>query len=130
MAQSLEDSFHELVNGLRESQQFSTNVAEMAEVLSYSGGEADVTPLIDDSGGADEVGVINACPVLVSALIGIEDGKVVPRDLKKGHTVFMVFNNRDQDNFEGKKFTKSSDRMQDINDAGVVGVGKLSTTRH
>jgi hypothetical protein len=125
MAQSLEDSFHELVNGLRESQQFSTNVAEMAEVLSYSGGEADVTPLIDDSGGADEVGVINACPVLVSALIGIEDGKVVPRDLKKGDTVFIVFNNRDLDNFEGKKFTKSSDRMHDINDAVVVGVVNL-----
>lgn len=124
MVQSMEESFHDLVEALKDAQSYGTNVAEIAEVVSYSNGTADVTPLVDDSGGRDEVGVINACPVLVTALIGIEDGKVTVRDLKKGDNVFIIFNNRDLDNFETGKFTKSSDRMHDINDAVVIGVIK------
>lgn len=124
MVQRLEDAFHDLVEALKDAQGYGTNVAEIAEVVSYSGSTADVLPLVDDAGGRDEVGVINECPILVTALIAVNNGKLAVRELKKGDNVLIVFNNRDLDNYSKGKFSKSSDRMHDVNDAIVVGVIK------
>jgi len=124
MVQTMEEAFHDLITTITDSVSYATNVSEIASIVSYSDGSADVQPLVDDSGGRDEVGVISGCPVLKSALLDFDsDGKGIKRDLKKGDTVLIVFNNRDLDNFSGNSsFTKSSERMHDINDAVVVGV--------
>lgn len=132
MEKRLDESFHEVLMKLANKSAFDINVGDMAKVVSYDKSRhvADVLPLVDDAGGKDEVGVINECPVLyncyaadelykkISSKIGIEAKEV----MKVGATVYIAFNNRDLDEFDGGKYSKSSERMHDINDAVVVGV--------
>lgn len=133
----LQQDFHSLMKLQKDHTQFETNVANMATVVRYDKAkhEADVQPLVDDTGGQDDVGIINACPVLYSAygvdelraeIIKLATGplkNLKPRvTMKVGATVYIVFNDRDLDNFTGGKYTKASDRTHDVNDAVVVGV--------
>lgn len=138
MPQTMEEAFHQLMETVSDSASFQTNVAEMATVVSYDSTRhvADVTLNVDDSGGRDDSGVINECPVLYpcyavddlrAEIIKLADGNLkgleARKTMKVGATVAVVFNNRDLDNFTGSgKFSKSSERMHDINDAIVVGV--------
>lgn len=138
MPQTMEEAFHQLMETISDGASFQTNVAEMATVVSYDSTRhvADVTLNVDDSGGRDDSGVINECPVLYpcyavddlrAEIIKLADGNLkgleARKTMKVGATVAVVFNNRDLDNFTGSgKFLKSSERMHDINDAIVVGV--------
>ncbi|MCT2881912.1 Gp138 family membrane-puncturing spike protein [Lentilactobacillus buchneri] len=137
MSQSIEETFHELLTKSQSKTKYETNVGEMATVVRYDKAHrtADVQPLVDDVGGRDEARIINECPVLypcyavdelrAELIRKAKDAMktIEPRvTMKVGATVFIVFNNRDLDNFDGGSFQKSSDRMHDINDAVVVGV--------
>ncbi|GEP72040.1 hypothetical protein FD12_GL001384 [Lentilactobacillus rapi DSM 19907 = JCM 15042] len=137
MSQTIEDTFHELMSKVQNKTKYETNVGEFAKIVRYNKGShtADVQPLVDDVGGRDEARIINECPVLYPCYAvdelraeiiskGQDAMKTIsPRPtIKPGATVFIVFNNRDLDNFTGGSFQKSSDRMHDINDAVVVGV--------
>lgn len=137
MSQSIEETFHELLTKNQNKTKYETNVGEFAKVVHYNKGAhtADVQPLVDDVGGRDEARIINECPVLYPCYAVDElRAEIVSKaqeamksialrpTMKVGATVFIVFNNRDLDNFDGGSFQKSSDRMHDINDAVVVGV--------
>lgn len=99
------------------------NVGEFAKIKSYdeSTQTADIITAIEDSDTDGSI-TINACPVLQNALLKIDsDGNVKQVPFSKGELVFIIFNNRDLDNFEGGPYTKNTNRMHSINDAVVVG---------
>lgn len=134
----VQEDFHNLMTQIGSKANYDINVANMATVISYnkSNHTADVQPQVDDAGGQDDVGAINDCPVLYQcyamdelraeiASKGSQDLKGIDSRvaMKAGATVYIVFNDRDLDNFTGSgKYTKSSDRTHDVNDAVVVGV--------
>ncbi len=137
MTQSIEETFHELLTKNQDKTKYETNVGEFAKVVRYNKDThtADVQPLVDDVGGRDEARIINECPVLYpcyaidelrAEIVNKAKDAMKSVDLrptmKVGATVFIIFNNRDLDNFNGGSFRKSSERMHDINDAVVVGV--------
>lgn len=115
----LQEHFHELMEKTGDKSGYSINVSNFAKVVSYDSTHhtADVQPQVDDEGGQDEVGIIIGCPVLMNCY-AFDGGK----SMKNGATVFIVFNDRDLDNFDGGKYTKASDRTHSVNDAVVVGV--------
>lgn len=115
----LQEDFHSLTQKAMGHTSYSTNVGNFARVICYNSSShtADIEPQVDDAGGKDEVGIINDCPVLMNCY-AFDGGK----SMKPGATVFVVFNDRDLDNFDGGKYTKASDRTHDVNDAVVVGV--------
>lgn len=117
----LQEDFHELTTKIMSHSSYTTNVSNFATVVRYdsSSHTADIQPQVDDVGGQDEVGIISECPVLMSCYAF--DGGA---SMKAGATVFVVFNDRDLDNFFGGKYTKASDRTHSVNDAVVVGVYK------
>ncbi|WP_105956177.1 Gp138 family membrane-puncturing spike protein [Apilactobacillus quenuiae] len=113
-----------LLNQQTKNINFGINVGEFAEVNSFDNSKklADVTPLIDDKGGIDESVKINQCPVLNNALMKLNNKNCYVYDpLKKGEVVFIVFSNRNLDDFHGGKYTKDSERMHSINDAVIIG---------
>lgn len=135
--QKLQESFHNLLKSVIEQTKFETNVGEWAKVVRYDATKhvADVQPLISDDNGQDDGRIINECPVLYSAYgVDLLRKEIISKakdamksidlhpTMKVGATVYIVFNNRDMDNFTGKEFTKSTERMHDINDAVVIGV--------
>ncbi|WP_353486078.1 Gp138 family membrane-puncturing spike protein [Apilactobacillus xinyiensis] len=100
------------------------NVSELARVDSFNEGSktADVTPLIDDDDGYDKAVKINSCPVMSAALMKLNHTNHYVYDaLKPGMIVFIVFSNRNIDNFEGGKYKKDTERMHSMNDAVIVG---------
>lgn len=135
---NVQEDFHQLMTQLSGKANYDINVANMATVISYDKSKhtADVQPQVDDAGGQDDVGIINDCPVLYQCYAVdelraeiIKKGEHAMKDIdprvtmKAGATVYIVFNDRDLDNFTGSgKYTKASDRTHDINDAVVVGV--------
>lgn len=115
----LQEHFHELVEKTGDKSSYSINVSNFAKVISYDSIHhiADIQPQINDEGGQDDIGIIVGCPVLMNCY-AFDGG----RSMRDGATVFVVFNDRDLDNFEGNSYTKASDRTHSINDAVVVGV--------
>lgn len=127
----MQEDFHTLLTQIGGKANYEINVANFATVISYDKAKhtADVQPQVDDAGGQDDVGIINDCPVLYQCYaideLREELGKSAAQrtTMKTGATVYIVFNDRDLDNFNGNgKYTKASDRTHDINDAVVVGV--------
>ncbi|GAA3610918.1 hypothetical protein GCM10022296_13290 [Secundilactobacillus similis DSM 23365 = JCM 2765] len=134
----LQETFHELMEQHGNKANYDINVANMATVISYDAKRhvADVQPSVSDAGGQDDVGVINECPVLYPCyavdelrdeIIKLADGNLKQLNkretMKVGATVYIVFNDRDLDNFSGTgTYTKASDRTHSVNDAVVVGV--------
>lgn len=116
--------FKTLLNQHSKNINVGINVGEFAEVNSFDKTKklADITPLINDKGGIDEAVKINQCPVLNNALMKLDDKNYYVYDpLKKGDVVFIVFSNRNLDNFEGGKYAKDTERMHSINDAVIIG---------
>ncbi|TPR40397.1 Gp138 family membrane-puncturing spike protein [Apilactobacillus micheneri] len=113
-----------LLNEHSKNLNFNINVGDFAQVKTFDESKktADIIPLVDDKGGIDEAVKINKCPVLMPALMKLnENNRYVYDPLKTGDVVFIVFANRNLDNFEGGKYSKDSERMHSINDAVVVG---------
>lgn len=117
----LQEDFHELMDRSNGRTNYGINVSNFFKVVRYNETthRADIQLQLDDTGGQDEVGIINDCPVLMNCYAF--DGGA---SMKVGATVFAVFNDRDLDNFSGGKYTKASDRTHDVNDAVVIGVWK------
>lgn len=115
----LQEHFHELMEKTGDKSGYSINVSNFAKVVSYDSTHhtADVQPQVDDEGGQDEIGIIVGCPVLMNCY-AFDGGN----SMRNGAIVFIVFNDRDLDNFDGGKYTKASDRTHSVNDAVVVGV--------
>lgn len=133
----MQEEFHGLMGDLLHKSNYQVNVGDFAKVVKYDKARhvADVLPLVSDTDGMDTPAIINECPVLYPCyavdelrkeIKGLATKSLAPikerPTMKTGATVFIVFNNRDLDNFEKSSYTKASERMHSINDAVVVGV--------
>lgn len=103
--------------------QAGVNCTIKGTVVSLSWGSpmrADVQPLPEQSDGTTRA-LLGDCLVTAAAAEYLRDGE--PTRLKRGDTVIVAFDDRDQDNFTGSgQYALASRRMHSINDGTVLAV--------